>query len=80
MRQLKIYGSGCARCGRLYQNCLEALDAAGEQGIVLKEEDLANISKARVMFTPALEIDGKLVSEGKLLTVKQVVEKLWVTG
>ncbi|OGD78165.1 MAG: hypothetical protein A2Y64_05280, partial [Candidatus Coatesbacteria bacterium RBG_13_66_14] len=67
MRQLRIYGAGCRRCGALYQNCLEALEAAGEQGIVLKEEDLANISQAKVMFTPALEIDGKLVSEGKVL-------------
>jgi len=80
MRQLKIYGAGCRRCGSLYQNCLEALDAAGEQGIVLKEEDLAKISQARVMFTPALEIDGKVVSEGKLLTVEQIVEKLRAGG
>jgi len=76
MRQLKIYGAGCARCGRLYQNCLEALEAAGEQGIVLKEEDLAKIAAAKVMFTPALEIDGKVVSEGKVLAVSQIVELL----
>lgn len=76
MRQLKIYGSGCHRCGALYQNCLEALEAAGEQGIVLKEEDLAKISMAKVMFTPALEIDGKLVSEGKVLAVSQIVAML----
>jgi small redox-active disulfide protein 2 len=76
MRQLKIYGAGCARCGRLYQNCLEALEAAGEQGIVLKEEDLAKIAAAKVMFTPALEIDGKVVREGKVLAVSQIVELL----
>lgn len=76
MRQLKIYGAGCARCAKLYQNCLEALDRAGMQGVVLKEEDLSKITAAGVMMTPGLEIDGEIVSEGKLLTVEQIVEKL----
>ncbi len=80
MRKLKIYGMGCPKCERLYQNCLEALDLAGIQGAVVKEEDLAGITAAGVLVTPGLEIDGKLVSEGRLLTVGQILEKLEAAG
>lgn len=80
MHTIKIYGMGCTKCDRLYRNCLEALDRAGLQGTVVKKEDLAGITAAGVLVTPGLEIDGKLVSEGKLLTVDQIVEKLKIVG
>ncbi|MCK4593034.1 thioredoxin family protein [bacterium] len=76
MHQIKVYGMGCARCKELYQRCLQALDKAGMQGYVVEVEDLAGIITAGVLVTPGLEIDGKLVSEGRLLTVGQIVERL----
>ena len=72
MRELKVFGMGCPKCATLYDNCLMALDEGNLQGNVIKIETLDEITKNGIMFTPALMIDGRVVSEGKLLTVEQV--------
>lgn len=73
---IKILGSGCAKC-----NALEKVvrSAVTEIGIELEIEhitDFAQIASYGVMSTPALVLDGKVVSYGKLLTVEEVKEIL----
>jgi small redox-active disulfide protein 2 len=72
MHELKVFGMGCPKCATMYDNCLAALDAGNLQGNVIKVETLDEITKNGIMFTPALMIDGRLVSEGKILSVEQV--------
>ncbi len=72
MHELKVFGMGCPKCATMYDNCLMALDEENQQGIVIKVETLDEITRAGVMFTPALTLDGKVVSEGKILSVEQV--------
>jgi small redox-active disulfide protein 2 len=74
--QVRIYGMGCSRCARLHQNVLEALEKLDLQAAVIKVEDISAITAAGVTATPGLAIDGKLVSQGRLLTVAQLQEKL----
>ncbi|MBD3399046.1 MAG: thioredoxin family protein [Candidatus Coatesbacteria bacterium] len=74
--QVRIYGMGCSRCARLHQNVMVALERLDLQAAVIKVQDLNDIAAAGVTATPGLEIDGKLVSQGRLLTVAQLQEKL----
>lgn len=76
MRVIKIYGMGCARCRQLYDNALAALELVDEQGAVVKVEDLAEIAAAGVMSTPGIEIDGRMISQGRLMTTKQLADVL----
>ena len=76
MKELTVYGPGCSSCQELYKRCFLALDKAGVQGKVGKVERLEEMAAAGVMLSPGLAVDGKLVSQGKLLAVSQIVRLL----
>jgi small redox-active disulfide protein 2 len=76
MLTVKIYGMGCSRCAKLHSNVMEALDHLSMQANIVKVEDLAEITAAGLTASPGLEIDGKIISQGRLLTVAQIKEKL----
>lgn len=73
---IKILGSGCKKCIALGENAKAAADAAGIPAEIVKVTDYAQIAAYGVMSTPALVIDEKVVSTGKVLTVSEVTEKL----
>jgi small redox-active disulfide protein 2 len=73
---IKILGSGCKKCIALGENAKAAADVAGIQADIVKVTDYAQIAAFGVMSTPALVIDDKVVSSGKVLSVSQVAEKL----
>lgn len=73
---IKILGSGCKKCIALGKNAKAAVDAAGIPAEIVKVTDYAQIAAYGVMSTPALVIDEKVVSTGKVLTVSEVTEKL----
>jgi len=68
----KIYGSGCSKCRQLTANAEEAARALGISYEVEKVTDMNAIIDAGVMRTPALGVDGKTVSEGKVLSVEEI--------
>jgi small redox-active disulfide protein 2 len=72
---IKILGSGCKKCITLNENTQAALANLGREAQVIKVTDFAEIAAHGVMSTPALAIDDKVVSVGKVLTVSEV-EKL----
>ena len=65
--KIEILGMGCPKCKTLHQNTLTALKNAGKEAEVVKVEDLSKITEYAVMTTPALVIDGKVKSAGKVL-------------
>lgn len=73
---IKILGSGCKKCISLGENAKAAADAAGISAEIVKVTDYAQIAACGVMSTPALVIDDKVVSTGKVLSVSEVAEKL----
>lgn len=73
---IKILGSGCKKCIALGENAKAAADAAGISAEIVKVTDYAQIAAYGVMSTPALVIDDKVVSTGKVLSVSEVAEKL----
>lgn len=69
---IKILGTGCKRCKALEQNVREAISSAQVNATVEKVEDIPSIVRYGVMSTPALTIDDKIVSAGKVLSVDEV--------
>ncbi|MFH1814030.1 MAG: thioredoxin family protein [Pseudomonadota bacterium] len=69
---IKVLGSGCRKCIELADNTRKALDARGQQADIVKVTDFAEIAAHGVMSTPALVIDGKLVSVGKVLSEQEI--------
>jgi small redox-active disulfide protein 2 len=69
---IKVLGTGCRKCQELEKNARMAIEELQLDAKVEKVEDIREIMKYKVMSTPALVIDEKLVSAGKLLTVKEL--------
>jgi small redox-active disulfide protein 2 len=72
MVEFKILGSGCAKCVKLAENTEAAAKELGLTYTVGKITDRDQIIDAGVMMTPALMIDGKVKSSGKVLTAEQI--------
>lgn len=64
---VKVLGSGCAKCSALEQAVRAALAELGMDTAVDHVTDFAQIAAYGVMTTPALVVDGKVVSCGKVL-------------
>lgn len=73
---IKILGSGCKNCVSLKENTEAALKETGMEAEVTKVEDLKDIVAYGVMRTPALVIDEKVVSFGKVLKPEDIVKIL----
>jgi small redox-active disulfide protein 2 len=69
---IKILGSGCKKCVTLTENTQTALASLGREAEVVKVTDFAEIAAHGVMSTPALAIDDKVVSVGKVLSPSEV--------
>ncbi len=74
--EIKVLGTGCAKCKTLFDTVQEAVGQLGLDAQVIKEEDLMNIMAYKVMALPALVVDGKVVAKGQRLSVEQVKELL----
>lgn len=74
--RVKILGSGCAKCNQLEARTLEALKQLGMDTAIDHITDFAQIAAYGVMTTPALVVDGKVVSFGKVLKTDEVAALL----
>ena len=70
---VKVLGSGCAKCNQLEAAVKEALAQLGMSDTIDHVTDFAQIAAYGVMSTPALVVDGKVVSYGKVLKPEEVV-------
>ena len=73
---IKVIGSGCDDCDKLYQNTKAALEDIGLDIYIEKVEDLMDIVKLGVMTSPSLMIDGKLVISGQVLSKEKIIKLL----
>ena len=73
---VKVLGSGCAKCNQLEAATKTALEQLGMDSTIDHVTDFSEIAAYGVMTTPALVIDGKVVSYGKVLKVDEVVKIL----
>ena len=73
---VKVLGSGCAKCNELEANVKKALEQLGMDTTIDHITDFSQIAAYGVMTTPALVVDGKVVSYGKVLKVEEAVKIL----
>ena len=63
---IKVLGSGCANCKKLYQLADEAIKESGKSVTLEKVEDFQKIAEYGVMRTPALVINEKVKVFGRI--------------
>lgn len=76
MTEIKILGTGCAKCKRLFANTEQAVKELKIAAEVVKVEDLDAIVESGVMLTPALLINGEVVAEGRVPDVNEIKDML----
>jgi small redox-active disulfide protein 2 len=73
---VKVLGTGCDKCKKLYGEAEKAIAQSGLQATVEKVETIDEIVKFRVMTTPALVIDGEVKCSGRVAAVPEIVSWL----
>lgn len=73
---VKILGGGCAKCNQLEEATIKALAELGMDTTIDHVRDFEKIAAFGVMTTPALVVDGKVVSYGKVLKKDEVIDIL----
>ena len=76
MKEIKVLGTGCAKCTTLYDNVKSAVAELAIDATVEKEQDIMKIMEYNVMSVPALVVDSNVLSTGKVLTIEEVKKLL----
>jgi len=78
LMKIEILGAGCPRCKQLTANAEAAVKELNIQAEIGKITDIVKITEYGVMMTPALVVDGAVVSSGKVLSkdeIKKILSK-----
>lgn len=76
--KIEILGMGCMKCRQLMANTETAVQELVLQAEIEKVMDIDKITGYGVMMTPALVVDGVVVSSGKVLSkdeIKKILSK-----
>jgi small redox-active disulfide protein 2 len=76
MKKIKILGTGCAKCNKLFELTKEAVEALGIENELNKIDDIQEIMKYGIMMTPALVVDDEVKTVGKVPSVEELKEIL----
>lgn len=74
MKDIKVLGSGCAKCTKTAELIQSVADECGASVHVVKESDPEVMLKHGVMSTPAVVIDGQLMHSGSVPDRKAIEE------
>lgn len=74
--EIKILGTGCARCKTLEKLTRDAVAETGITAEIEKVEDIVKIMAYGVMNTPALVINQKVVLSGRIPSMAEIKEIL----
>ena len=77
---IKVLGSGCASCHALYENTKDAVQKIGLSVEVEYVTDMQKIMEYGVMSMPALIVNEKVASMGKVLKPADVEKLLHKLG
>jgi small redox-active disulfide protein 2 len=74
---IKVLGTGCAKCKKLYAEAEKAVASSGVAAELTKVEKIDEIMKYGVMMTPALVIDEEVKSSGRIPPAAEIAT--WIT-
>ena len=70
--KIEILGVGCLKCKQLTANAEQAVKELDIQAEIGKVTDIDKITEYGVMMTPALAVDGTVLSAGKVLSMDEI--------
>lgn len=74
--KIEILGTGCPKCKKLEENARKAVQESGKRAEIVKVTDIGKIVGYGVMSTPALVVDGKVKSSGRIPEAGEI--KKWL--
>ena len=78
MLSIKVLGPGCTNCVKVAQVAQQAVRTLGVEAEVEKITEIQEITKYRLLATPGLVINEKVVCAGRIPTAAEVTT--WVTN
>jgi len=72
--EIKILGGGCPRCEKLEQTAREAAQTLGVDAEFIKVKKMNEIMQYDILETPALVIDEKVKSSGRIPAKEEIME------
>lgn len=76
MKNIKVLGTGCAKCDMLYESVKKVADSLGLEYELEKINDIMKIMDFGVMMTPALVVDGEVKATGKIPNDGEIKEMI----
>ena len=70
--EIKVLGTGCAKCIALEKAVKEVVEENGISANITKVEDIVEIMAYGIMATPAIVVDGKVLSKGRVPSSKEI--------
>ncbi len=70
--EIKILGSGCAKCKTLEKLTREVVEKNGIDATIVKVEDIMEIMKYGIMTTPALVVNEKVEIKGRVPSMEEI--------
>ncbi len=70
--EIKVLGTGCAKCKKLYAEAQQAVERSGQAASLVKVEDVQAIMAHGIRQTPALVIAGQVRSTGRIPGVEEI--------
>ena len=78
MLTIKVLGPGCSNCVKVAEVAQQAVSTLAAEAQIAKVTDPAEIGKYRILATPGLGINEKVVCAGRIPTAAEV--STWVAN
>ena len=78
MLNIKVLGPGCANCAKVEQITRKVVGMLGEQATIEKVTTYPEIMKYRILATPGLVVNEKLVCAGRIPSEAEVTT--WIVN
>ncbi len=75
--KIKVLGTGCAKCNKLYAEAEKAIAHSGVKAELEKVEKIEEIIKYGIMAPPALVLDEEVKASGRVPESAEIVA--WIT-
>ncbi len=73
---VRVLGPGCVNCRRLYAEAQKAIAQLAAPATLTKVEDIKEMMSYKILALPALVIDGKVKSAGRVPSVAEITSWL----
>ena len=74
--EIKILGTGCAKCKTLEKLTREVVEKNGFNATITKVEDIVDIMKYNILTTPALVVNEKVEIKGRIPSTDEIKQIL----